>query len=36
MIYLIVFLILAFAYPMTKDALTEVQAELERRRTEQN
>lgn len=34
--YLIVFLILAFAYPMTKDALTEVQAELERRRTEQN
>ena len=30
--YLIVFLILAFAYPMTKEALTEVQAELERRR----
>lgn len=32
--YLIVFLILAFAYPMTKEALTEVQAELERRRSD--
>jgi len=31
--YLIVFLILAFGYPMTKEAITEVQAELERRRT---
>lgn len=30
--YLIVFLILAFGYPMTKEALTEIQAELERRR----
>lgn len=34
--YFIVFLILAFGYPMTKEALTEIQAELERRRTGQN
>lgn len=34
--YLIVFLILAFGYPMTKEALTEIQAELERRRTREN
>jgi GPH family glycoside/pentoside/hexuronide:cation symporter len=34
--YLLVFLILAFAYPMTKEALTEIQAELDRRRTGKN
>jgi GPH family glycoside/pentoside/hexuronide:cation symporter len=31
--YLIVFLIIKFAYPMTKEALIEIQDELERRRT---
>ncbi|GFP74423.1 MFS transporter [Clostridium fungisolvens] len=31
--YFIVFLIIAFVYPMTKEALTEIQDELERRRT---
>lgn len=30
--YFIVFLIIFFLYPMTKEALTEIQAELERRR----